>query len=73
MARRTQPQQADVPGDWREYRPAIWMAMLGIAVLLLVNPVWIGAVPIGASIGIGIRIHQRRRRVAAAGRRRRVS
>jgi hypothetical protein len=37
------------------------MAMLGIAVLLLLHPAWIAAAPLGAAIGIGLRIHQRRR------------
>jgi hypothetical protein len=62
MAREVQPRGGGPVTDWREYRPAIWMAMLGIAVILLVNPIWIGAVPIGASIGIAVRIHQRRTR-----------
>lgn len=55
------PRNAGAPDDWRVYRPAIWMAMLGIAVLLLVNPSWIAAAPLGAAIGIGLRIRQRRR------------
>jgi hypothetical protein len=48
-------------GDWRDFRPAIWLAMLGIAVMLLVSPFYFGAVFIGAAIGAGIRISQRRR------------
>jgi hypothetical protein len=48
-------------GDWRDYRPAIWLAMLGIAVMLLVNPFYLGAVFIGGAVGIAIRINQRRR------------
>ncbi len=52
-------------GDWRDWRPAIWLAMLGVAVMLLVSPFWYGAVFIGAAIGAAIRIQQRRRRVAA--------
>jgi ABC-type Mn2+/Zn2+ transport system permease subunit len=47
---------------WRQFRPAIWLAMLGIALVLLVRPPYIGAVFIGAAIGIAIRIVQRRRR-----------
>jgi hypothetical protein len=53
-------------GDWRDYRPAIWMAMLGIAVVIVVRPAYIGAVFLGAAIGVAIRIQQRRRRAAAA-------
>jgi len=51
-------------GDWRDWRPAIWLAMLGIAVMLLVSPFYFGAVFIGAGIGVSIRIRQRRRRAA---------
>jgi hypothetical protein len=53
-------------GDWRDYRPAIWLAMLGVAVMLLISPAYLGAVPLGAAIGAAIRIRQRRRRAAAA-------
>ena len=53
-------------GDWRDFRPAIWLAMLGVAVMLLIAPFWYGAVFIGAAIGAAIRIQQRRRRIAAA-------
>ena len=52
-------------GDWRDFRPAIWLAMLGVAVMLLIAPFWYGAVFIGAAIGAAIRIQQRRRRVGA--------
>lgn len=52
-------------GDWRDFRPAIWLAMLGVAVMLLIAPFWYGAVFIGAAIGVAIRVQQRRRRVAA--------
>jgi hypothetical protein len=52
-------------GDWREWRPAIWLAMLGVAVMLLFSPFYLGAVFIGAAGGAAIRIHQRRRRRAA--------
>jgi hypothetical protein len=38
------------------------MAMLGVAVMLLVTPFWLGAVFLGAAIGTAIRIEQRRRR-----------
>jgi hypothetical protein len=52
-------------GDWRDWRPAIWLAMLGIAVMLLISPFYWGALFIGAGLGVGIRIRQRRRRAAA--------
>ncbi len=48
--------------DWRIYRPAIWMAMLGIAVLLLVSPWYLAAVPLGAAIGIALKIGRERQR-----------
>ena len=48
-------------GDWRDYRPAIWLTMLGIAVALLVTPFYLSALLFGAAIGIAIRIRQRRR------------
>jgi hypothetical protein len=57
-------------GDWRRYRPAIWMAMLGIALMLLLSPAYIGAVLLGASIGIAIRVHQRQGPAPAGGARR---
>jgi hypothetical protein len=46
--------------DWRVYRPAIWLAMLGIAVVLLVYPPWIGAAPLGAAIGVALKIRRQR-------------
>ena len=52
-------------GDWRDYRPAIWLTMLGIAVMLLFKPFFLGAIFIGAALGAAIRINQRRRRAAA--------
>ena len=52
-------------GDWRDFRPAIWLAMLGIAVMLLVSPWYLGAVFLGAAIGAAIQIRKRRRRAAA--------
>jgi len=55
-----------VTGDWRDWRPAIWLTMLGVAAILLVSPFYIGALFFGAAIGAAIRIHQRRRRAAAA-------
>jgi hypothetical protein len=56
-----------ITGTWRDWRPAIWLAMLGIAVMLLVSPFYFGALFIGAGIGAAIRIRQRRRRAAAIG------
>jgi hypothetical protein len=52
-------------GDWRDFRPAIWLAMLGVAVIVLVSPFYYGAVFFGAAIGAAVRIEQRRRRSAA--------
>jgi hypothetical protein len=46
---------------WRAFRPAIWLGMLGIALTALVSPAYIGAIFIGAAIGVAIRIEQRRR------------
>jgi hypothetical protein len=51
-----------VSGSWREFRPAIWLAMVGIALALLLSPSYFGAVLIGASIGAAARIQVRRRR-----------
>jgi hypothetical protein len=50
--------------DWRVFRPAIWMAMIGIAVMLLVAPAYFGAALIGAAVGIALKIQTGRRRVA---------
>lgn len=50
--------------DWRVYRPAIWMGMLGIALVLLLNPAYIGAAVLGCAIGIAIKIQTGRRRIA---------
>jgi hypothetical protein len=50
-------------GDWKDFRPAIWLAMLGVAVMLLVSPFVIGAIFLGAASGAAIRIEQRRRRL----------
>jgi hypothetical protein len=52
--------------DWRIWRPAIWLAMLGVAVMLLVTPAFIGAIFLGAAIGAAVRIEQRRRRALAS-------
>jgi hypothetical protein len=55
-------------GDWRDYRPAIWMVMLGIAVVLVVKPWFIGAIFFGAAIGIAAKVYRGRRRARAAAR-----
>ena len=47
---------------WKQWRPAIWLAMLGVAVMLLFTPFWLGAAFVGAGVGSAIRIEQRRRR-----------
>ena len=52
-------------GDWRDWRPAIWLAMIGVAVMVLVQPFYFGVMFIGAAIGAAARIHQRRRRTGA--------
>ena len=57
-----------IRGDWRDWRPAIWLTMIGIAVMLLFTPFYVGVLFIGAAIGMAIRISQRRRRLAAAAR-----
>ena len=54
-------------GEWRIYRPAIWLAMLGVALMLLVAPLAIGAVVLGCGIGVGLRIGTRRRRARRIG------
>jgi hypothetical protein len=51
-------------GDWRDFRPAIWLAMAGIALILVLDPPYVGAVLLGAGIGIAVKV-QRRRRIAA--------
>ena len=55
-----------VTGDWRDYRPAIWLAMLGVAVMLVVSPWYFGAPFLGAAIGAAVRIRERRHRAAVA-------
>ena len=57
----------EVNDDWRAYRPAIWLAMLGVAVLLVISPA-VGVVLVGAGIGTGVRIASRRRRLGRSGR-----
>jgi hypothetical protein len=50
--------------DWRAFRPAIWLAMLGVALMLLIAPFYLGVVVIGAGIGAAVRIETARRRRA---------
>jgi hypothetical protein len=50
--------------DWRVFRPAIWMAMLGIALMLLISPAYVGAAIIGGAIGVALKIETGRRRGA---------
>jgi hypothetical protein len=52
--------------DWRVFRPAIWLAMLGVALILVVRPAYFGAAVLGAAIGIALRIERGRRRAAGA-------
>jgi hypothetical protein len=51
------------PTDWRVYRPAIWLAFVAIAVLLVVN-VYAGILLLGGAIGVAGRITSGRRRRA---------
>jgi hypothetical protein len=57
-------------GDWKDFRPAIWLAMLGIALILVLNPPYVGAALLGAGIGLAVRVALRRRSLAAGPRRR---
>jgi hypothetical protein len=50
--------------DWRMFRPAVWIGMLGVALVLLVTPIYFGAVLLGAAIGIAFRVQTGRRRIA---------
>jgi hypothetical protein len=61
MKREPGPQEAQPPDDWRVYRPAIWLGMIGVAVVLLVNPAFIGAAVLGAALGIALKIYRQRR------------
>jgi hypothetical protein len=51
-------------GDWRDFRPAIWVAMLGVALLIVLSSPAIGVIVLGGAIGLLIRITQRRRAIA---------
>jgi hypothetical protein len=50
--------------EWHAFRPAIWLAMLGVALILLIQPAYVGAVVLGAAIGVAIRVETGRRRAA---------
>jgi hypothetical protein len=39
--------------DWKRYRPAIWLMILGVALALVLNLI-VGAVFIGAGLGVGL-------------------
>lgn len=41
--------------DWKRFRPAIWLVILGVALALVLNLI-IGAVFVGAGVGIGVMI-----------------
>ena len=41
--------------DWKRYRPAIWLVILGLALALVLNLI-AGAVFIGAGLGVGVLI-----------------
>ena len=56
-------EQPQAGSDWRIYRPAIWLAMIAVAVALLVTPVYWSALPLGAAVGIGLKIGRQRRRM----------
>ena len=53
--------------DWRIFRPAIWLGMVGIAILLLIQPPFFGVAIVGAALGIALKIEVGRRRVARGG------
>jgi hypothetical protein len=55
-----------VTGDWRDFRPAIWLVMLGIAFMLLFKPWFLGAIFFGAAIGVAARVYRGHRRVRLA-------
>ncbi|HET9104697.1 MAG TPA: hypothetical protein VFN55_15195 [Solirubrobacteraceae bacterium] len=62
--------------DWRRYRPAIWLAMIGIALVLLVSPAVFGFLVMGMGAGLALRLRFPRPRRSgrpplAGGRRRR--
>jgi hypothetical protein len=44
---------------WNRYRPVVWLAMLGIALLLLVSPALIGFLVLGMAAGVAFRLRFR--------------
>jgi hypothetical protein len=50
--------------DWRVFRPAIWLGMVGVALMLLITPAYIGVAFVGAAVGIALKIETSRRRIA---------
>ena len=57
-------------GDWRDYRKAIWTAMLAIAIVAVLGTWLISAQLLGAAIGLAAAVPKKRRRAAQAERRR---
>ena len=43
--------------DWKRYRPAVWLMILGLALALVLNLI-AGAAFIGAGIGVGVIINR---------------
>jgi hypothetical protein len=43
--------------DWKRYRPAIWLVILGVALALVLNLI-AGAAFIGAGVGVGVIINR---------------
>jgi hypothetical protein len=60
-------------GDWRDYRPAIWIAMVAVAVALLLQPWSISLVLLGGAAGYALGVPRRRRREAEARERQRAA
>jgi hypothetical protein len=57
------PRSASPPrGGWRDYRLAIWMLYIGIAVAVLISPWIISVFFYGGALGIAVRVTQSRRR-----------
>jgi hypothetical protein len=46
---------ARLMNNWRRYRPAIWLVILGLALALVLNLI-AGAAFIGAGLGVGVMI-----------------
>lgn len=51
---------------WKTFRPAIWLGMIGLALILVVN-LYLGIAVLGAGIGTAARIQANRRRLRRAG------